>query len=114
MFDHQYYQRPANLRSQRTFTEVDICHQAIITDIELFQTSLFGELQRAISDQRVNLDLEDVELVLEPKADDYGVLCSYYFVHRHKRCLFWLEEFDARSMLGDCKGVAALSHKSSC
>ncbi|KIJ11197.1 hypothetical protein PAXINDRAFT_101770 [Paxillus involutus ATCC 200175] len=95
----------------RTFTEVDICHQAIITDIELFQTSLFGELQRAISDQRVNLDLEDVELVLEPKADDYGVLCSYYFVHRHKRCLFWLEEFDARSMLGDCKGVAALSHK---
>ncbi|KAF8842900.1 hypothetical protein BDN67DRAFT_1009364 [Paxillus ammoniavirescens] len=96
---------------RRTFTEVDICHQAIITDIELFQTSLFGELQRAISDQRVNLDLEDVELVLEPKADDYGVLCSYYFVHRHKRCLFWLEEFDARSILGDCKGVAALSHK---
>ncbi|KAF9225853.1 hypothetical protein BS17DRAFT_567815 [Gyrodon lividus] len=95
----------------RTFTEVDICHETIITDIELFQSSLFGELRRAISDQRVNLDVEDVELVLEPKADDYGVLCSYYFAHKRRRCLFWLEEFDARCMLGDCKGVAALSHK---
>ncbi|KAF9234246.1 hypothetical protein BU15DRAFT_10126, partial [Melanogaster broomeanus] len=95
----------------RTFTEVDICDQTIATDIELLQSSLFGELRQAIVDQRVNLDLEDVELVLEPKADDYGVLCSYYFVHRRKRCLFWLEEFEARSILGDCKGIAALSHK---
>ncbi|KAH7886921.1 hypothetical protein F5I97DRAFT_1829428 [Phlebopus sp. FC_14] len=73
--------------------------------------TLYGELRQAIVDGRVNLNLEDVELVLEPRADDHGVLCSYYFAHRRKRCLFWLEDFDARSMLGDCKGVAALSHK---
>ncbi|KIJ61590.1 hypothetical protein HYDPIDRAFT_31195 [Hydnomerulius pinastri MD-312] len=102
---------PHGWTAHRTFTEVDICDHTIFADIEQFQSFLYGELRQAIADQRVNLELEDVELVLEPKADDYGVLCSYYFVHSRKRCLFWLEEFDARSMLGDCKGVAALSHK---
>lgn len=99
---------------QKTFTEVDICNVTVLADIEQFQNTLYRELHRAIEAQLVNLDLEDVELVLEPRADDVGVLCSYYFVHRQKRCLFWLEEFDAYNVLGECKGVGALSHKSLC
>lgn len=85
----------------------------VLADIEQFQRTLYDELRRAIFDRMIDLELDDVELVLEPRADDYGVLCSYYFVHRRKRCLFWLEVFDARSILGDCKGVKALSHKRS-
>lgn len=96
---------------KKTFTEVDICNATVLADIEHFQYTLYGELRQAIQEGRVDLQLKDVELVLEPRSDDYGVLCSYYFVHRHKRCLFWLEVFDARSVLGDCKGVYALSHK---
>lgn len=96
---------------KRTFTEVDICNATVLADIEHFQHTLYGELRQAIQEGMVDLQLQDVELVLEPRSDDYGVLCSYYFVHRFKRCLFWLEVFDARGVLGDCKGVHALSHK---
>ncbi|KAG6330528.1 hypothetical protein ID866_8561 [Astraeus odoratus] len=102
---------PVLIRRQKTFTEVDVCNATVLADIEQFQHTLYDDLRRAILDGRVNVELDDVELVLEPRADDYGVLCSYYFVHGPKRCLFWLEEFDARGVLGDCKGVSALSHK---
>ncbi|KIM70630.1 hypothetical protein SCLCIDRAFT_101274 [Scleroderma citrinum Foug A] len=106
-----YYLHDETACFNKTFTEVDICNVTVLADIEQFRRALYDELRRAIFDRMINLGLDDVELVLEPRADDYGVLCSYYFVHRRKRCLFWLEVFDARSILGDCKGVTALSHK---
>ncbi|KAL4079563.1 hypothetical protein J3A83DRAFT_4368328 [Scleroderma citrinum] len=99
------------IKPQKTFTEVDVCNGTVLADIEQFRNTLYDELRQAILDGSIDVELNDVELVLEPRADDYGVLCSYYFVHRSKRCLFWLEVFDARSILGDCKGIKTLSHK---
>lgn len=113
MFHCRRLRSRADTILQKTLTEVDVCNMTVLADIEHFRRTLYDDLRRAILDRMINLELEDVELVLEPKTDDYGVLCSYYFVHRRKRCLFWLEAFDAPSIFGDCKGVKALSHKRS-
>ncbi|KAH7928636.1 hypothetical protein BV22DRAFT_1044561 [Leucogyrophana mollusca] len=95
----------------RTFTELDICDPEIFEDIDYYTHYLHEALRQTIRDENLPLAYEEIELVLEPKCDEYGVLCCYYFVNPRGRCLFWLQDYDACLILQDCKGVTSLSHK---
>ncbi|KAH7909165.1 hypothetical protein BJ138DRAFT_1200448 [Hygrophoropsis aurantiaca] len=95
----------------RTFTEVDICDPEILQDIEDFADTLHESLRLFIAEKALSLNLDEVELVLEPTEDEFGTLCCYYFVNHRARCLFWLQDYDADVILIDCKGVTSLSHK---
>ncbi|KAG1763492.1 hypothetical protein EDD22DRAFT_777000, partial [Suillus occidentalis] len=96
----------------RTYTESDVCSPEVLQDIIYFSNYLHGELRLAIDTKKIDIDYDDVELVLEPKkAVCADIICCYYFVNPGGRCLFWLDEYDAEDMLGECRGVTALSHK---
>lgn len=96
----------------RTYTESDVCSPEVLQDIIYFSNYLHGELRLAIDTKKIDIDYDDVELVLEPKkAVCADIICCYYFVNPAERCLFWLDEYDAEDMLGECRGVTALSHK---
>jgi hypothetical protein len=103
------------LDPKRTYTESDVCSPEVLQDIIYFSNYLHGELRLAIDTKKIDIDYDDVELVLEPKkAVCADIICCYYFVNPGGRCLFWLDEYDAEDMLGECRGVTALSHKSKC
>ncbi|OAX36772.1 hypothetical protein K503DRAFT_743802 [Rhizopogon vinicolor AM-OR11-026] len=100
----------------RTYTESDVCSPEILNDIVYFSNYLHHELRVAIDTKKLNIDVDydEVELVLEPKKtldQETEIICCYYFVNPAERCLFWLDEYDAEDMLGECRGVTALSHK---
>ncbi|KAG1862798.1 hypothetical protein DFJ58DRAFT_775187 [Suillus subalutaceus] len=96
----------------RTYTESDVRSPEVLHDIVYFSNYLRGELRLAIDNKKIDIDYDDVELVLEPKkAMCADIICCYYFVNPAERCLFWLDEYDAEDMLGECRGVTALSHK---
>ncbi|KAG1763473.1 hypothetical protein EDD22DRAFT_846404 [Suillus occidentalis] len=98
-------------RETRTFTEMNICDEETCGDIEYYMQRLLDELQRVVEHKSLELDMEQVDLVLEPKTfDDDSVVCCYYFANHRDRCLFWLDDFDAEDILSDCKSVENLSH----
>ena len=83
-------------------------------DVEYFSEFLWAELQYEIKNMNLEdpFDFNQVQLVLEPRADNDGVICCYYFVNPAGRSLFWLDEWkDASGLFNACKGVDSLSHK---
>ncbi|KAG1831950.1 hypothetical protein DFJ58DRAFT_671222, partial [Suillus subalutaceus] len=52
----------------------------------------------------------NVDLVLELMDVGETITAGYYFAHHENRCLFWLQDFDATSILRECCGVTELSH----
>ena len=60
------------------------------------------------------LPMGDWELALELREDEETGehICSYYFVCRTTRCLFWLHEFDlgTQSVVKNLDGVTEWSH----
>jgi hypothetical protein len=95
-----------------------VCSQEVLLDIVFFSNYLHHELRVAIDTKKIDdIDYDEVELVLEPKKtldEESEIICCYYFVNPAERCLFWLDEYDAEDMLGECRGVTSLSHKSQC
>lgn len=98
---------------QRTFTEVDVNDEDIRGDVEYFSSFLWGELRHEVGERSLqdSLNLDEVQLVVEPRSDENGVLCCYYFVDPTNRSLFWLDEWEAHDVFSACKGVNTLSHK---
>ncbi|KAL4071436.1 hypothetical protein V8B97DRAFT_1963423 [Scleroderma yunnanense] len=96
-----------------TFTEVDIHDEDVCADVEYFGNFLWEELRYEVQgmDSECLLKLDEVQLVLEPRRDENGVLCCYYFVNPAGRSLFWLDEWDAPGILSSCRGVDSLPHK---
>jgi hypothetical protein len=89
-----------------------VCDEEICRDVEYYMLYLLDELQSEVKLKESQLDMKDVDLVIEPKTlDDDSVICNYYFANHRDRCLFWLDEFDAKDVLSDCKGIKTLSHK---
>ncbi|KIJ61579.1 hypothetical protein HYDPIDRAFT_115736 [Hydnomerulius pinastri MD-312] len=99
----RYYLHEAS----NTYTEMDICDAEILGDVEYYREFLLDPTGLGPS----QLDLKQVELVIEPQGDDEGVLCRYYFVNHVERCLFWVDDLPADSLLGDYKGFNSLSHQ---
>jgi hypothetical protein len=97
--------------AQRTFTGMNICDKEIYGDIEYYMQYLLDELRRVIEDRNIELDLQQIDLVLQPKVyEGDSVVCCYYFANHRDRCLFWLDDFDASKILTECVGVESLSH----
>ncbi|KAL4071433.1 hypothetical protein V8B97DRAFT_469435 [Scleroderma yunnanense] len=97
----------------RTFTEVNIHDKDIHEDVEYFANFLWKELRHEIRERSLetSLNVNEVQLVVEPRTDNDTVLCCYYFVNPAGRSLFWLEEWDAPSIFSTCRGVDTLAHK---
>jgi hypothetical protein len=101
------------LLAQRTFTEMDICDEEICGNIEYYMHYLLDELKQVIEDGDIELDMQQIDLVIEPKVfDGENVVGCYYFASHRDRCLFWLDDFnlDDSKILTDCVGVESLSH----
>ncbi|KAG0695931.1 hypothetical protein DFH29DRAFT_953418 [Suillus ampliporus] len=97
-------------KENRTFTQMNICNEEKCEDIEYYMQYLLDELRHVIAQRSLDLDMEEVDLVIEPKVlDDCSVICCYYFATHRDRCLFWLDDFDTKSILSDCNGVENLS-----
>lgn len=95
----------------RTFTEMNICEPDICDDIEYYMQYLLDGLQQAIEEGDLALDMRQVDLVVEPKT--FGgdlVICCYYFANHRDRCLFWLDDFNPKDIISECKGVQSMSH----
>lgn len=82
-------------------------------DIDYFRCFLFSELETEIENRNLSeyLQVDEVQLVLEPKVDKHGLMCCYYFVNPRARSVFWLDEWDGRGIIGDCKGSLSDRHK---
>ena len=90
---------------------MNICDEEICGDIEYYMEYLLDELQRAVEDGNLELDMQQVDLVLEPKVyDGDSVVCCYYFANHDDRCLFWLDDYNVKDIISDCKRVENLSH----
>ncbi|KAG1799726.1 uncharacterized protein HD556DRAFT_1230953 [Suillus plorans] len=95
----------------RTFTDMNVCEPDICDDIEYFMHYLLNELQQAIEDGNLSLDMGQVDLVVEPKTfGGDSVICCYYFANHRDRCLFWLDDFNPEDIISECKGINNLSH----
>ena len=91
---------------------MDIHDEEILTDVENFNNFLWEELRYEVSKRNLSsLNLDKVELVLEPCVDNNGMPCCYYFANPASRSLFWLDEWDVFSVFGSCRGADTLSHK---
>ncbi|KAJ8586335.1 hypothetical protein M405DRAFT_362166 [Rhizopogon salebrosus TDB-379] len=98
-------------QAHRTFTEMNICDEDICGDIEYYMRYLLDELQQVIEDGNIELDMQQIDLVIEPKVfNGDSVVCCYYFANHRDRCLFWLDDFNVFKILTDCVGVESLSH----
>ncbi|KAF8137480.1 hypothetical protein EV363DRAFT_1446322 [Boletus edulis] len=97
----------------KTFTEVNICDEEICADVEYFRFFLFSGLKAEIEKRNLSefLKVDEVQLVLEPKPDDIGLMCCYYFVNPRTRSLFWLDTWDGHEIFKDCRGDLSLPHK---
>jgi len=79
---------------------------------EYYMDYLLGELELEVKRKKTKLDMKQIDLVLQPRVVDdvdFFVGC-YYFANHRDKCLFWLNDFDARDILSDCDGVENLSH----
>ena len=92
---------------------MNICDGDLHKDIEYFRTYLFKELKAEIKNKNFSesLKLDEVQLVLEPRLDDIGVMCGYYFVNPSARSLFWLDDWVTTDIFNGCKGIISPSHK---
>jgi hypothetical protein len=89
---------------------MNVCNEEICGDIEYYMQYLLDDLRQVVEDQDLELDMQQVDLVVEPKCEGDFVVGCYYFANHRDRCLFWLDDFDAQSILSSCKGVENLSH----
>ncbi|OJA21578.1 hypothetical protein AZE42_04109 [Rhizopogon vesiculosus] len=98
-------------QEKRTFTDMDICDGDICGDIEYYMQYLLDELRDVIRLRNLELDMQQIDLVLEPKVfDNDSVVCCYYFANHRDRCLFWLDDYHTQDLLNGCVGIENLSH----
>ncbi|OAX35807.1 hypothetical protein K503DRAFT_343916 [Rhizopogon vinicolor AM-OR11-026] len=98
---------------KRTFTEINVCNEEMCEDVKYYMKYLLDELESELKRKGSLFDMKQVDLVLELKQapDGISAICLYYFANHRDRCLFWLDEFDAKKVLSDCKGITNISHK---
>lgn len=59
-----------------------------------------------------DIHTDDIDLVLELVHFPDDTVCGYYFVNHSRRCLFWLEMFDADGICDGIKVIVSRSHLS--
>ncbi|EPQ51500.1 hypothetical protein GLOTRDRAFT_140929 [Gloeophyllum trabeum ATCC 11539] len=95
---------------QRIFTEADVRD----SDIRSFIDSCVCEIKSVLEVsglERIPGSELALEVLEEPDADgNVHRTCGYYFVDVSLRSLFWLEEYDAASMLVEIEGETSEDH----
>jgi hypothetical protein len=72
---------------------------------------LLEKLQQEIEHMNLKLNMQKVDLVVEPKTfDDDTIVCCYYFANHRDKCLFWLDDCTPEDILSECNRVESLSH----
>lgn len=95
---------------QRVYTESDYEELEIITQLA---DQILADLTNASQAADVTLP-DDVELVLELDHLSDETTCGYYFANNPRRCLFWLDMFDANNICDEIKVIISESHLSQC
>ncbi|OAX37170.1 hypothetical protein K503DRAFT_720179 [Rhizopogon vinicolor AM-OR11-026] len=85
------------------FTDADVREQS--------NSNAIASCVRKLLDQaQISGHLEDTltELTIDLSTNAHGELeCKYYFVAPDRRVLFWEDDFDAKHLLGEVKGVTS-------
>ncbi|KAJ8583617.1 hypothetical protein M405DRAFT_937114 [Rhizopogon salebrosus TDB-379] len=85
------------------FTDADVRKQSNSDAIASCVTRLLGQAQ-------ISGHLEDTltELTIDLSTNAHGELeCKYYFVAPDRRVLFWEDDFEAKHLFGEVKGVTS-------
>lgn len=83
---------------QNIFTDAWILDAANLADITYAHDILSARLANLVGKGGIR-DISDFELVLDlTQCDNGDTKCGYYYVNNASRCLFWLDDFDARSI----------------
>ncbi|KAG1851965.1 hypothetical protein F4604DRAFT_1303455 [Suillus subluteus] len=91
-------------RKIHVITQADLVHDGVAETIENL-----AKLAYSHACQYSSFPVK-VDLVLELMDVGETITAGYYFAHHENRCLFWLQDFDATSILRECYGVTELSH----
>jgi hypothetical protein len=96
-----------NKALKKILTEANLYQPEMAQDVDIFIEKIDDMLR--VGDFEVG---PTAELVLEPMLSSKGdeMICGYYFVDHEKRCLFWLEDFDASFLLREVKGATSPAH----
>jgi hypothetical protein len=88
------------IHAQNIFTDALIFEPDNMNIINYVSEVLFSRMGDLIRDFGADSNrAPEFELVLDLTQYEDGVTkCGYYFVDNSSRCLFWLDEFDARSI----------------
>jgi hypothetical protein len=70
-------------------------------------------LQQLIQNNKLAIPSNSYDLVLDiMPTDNKQISWSYYYACHDKRCLFWLETYDAANMISELFGVKSPAHVS--
>jgi hypothetical protein len=94
---------------KRLFTDTDMHNSTMRDEIEDF----YNFLQRFIQNDQISIPSKNYDLVLDIMVtEDEQISWSYYYACHDKRCLFWLESYDASYMISELFGVKSPAHVS--
>jgi hypothetical protein len=94
---------------KRLFTDTDMHNSTMRDEIEDF----YNHLQRVIHIDQLSIPSNNHDLVLDiMPTDDERISWSYYYACHDKRCLFWLETYDATGLVSRLYGVKSPAHVS--
>jgi len=91
------------------FTDTDMHDLALKEEMEEF----YSYLQNIVHVDDLTIPSRNFDLVLDIMPDGDMIKWSYYYACHDTRCLFWLEEYDARPyMTSEIDGVESPAHLS--
>ncbi|KAH7914555.1 hypothetical protein BJ138DRAFT_1143694 [Hygrophoropsis aurantiaca] len=85
---------------QRIFTDTDV--RKTVNREAIFKAT--EELRTSMTEHDIQWN-DDIELVLELSQVKGGFQCMYYFVETRNRCLFWVHNYSATSLMENIKGL---------
>ena len=94
---------------KRLFTDTDMQDPVLKEELEDF----YHYLQRILQHDGVVIPSRNYDLALDIMPTGDGLIqWSYYYACHDKRCLFWLDTYDATHMISELFGVKSPAHVS--
>jgi predicted deacylase len=93
-------------RLKRLFTDTDMHSPEFRGAIEV----TYRHLQKILPAERI--PSKNYDLVLDMHEEGGEMQWFYYYACHKKRCLFWLEAYDAKDMISEVYWVASAAHVS--
>jgi hypothetical protein len=97
---------PTDMPLKRIFTDTDMHDPLLRDEIEDF----YLYLQKILCLDQLEIPSNNYDLVLDIMPVEDKIQWAYYYACHEKRCLFWLETYDATYMLSEVYGVKSPAH----